>query len=94
MMSFISDKPAHVIARPSDLTSGQRKALQILRDYRVKRVKGGWQAPCSPKVTLSTAKYLHFKRLVIRKDDRGQPRLEVTQAGRDLLDVAESRGQG
>ncbi|MEQ9244504.1 MAG: hypothetical protein RLO21_00800 [Nitratireductor sp.] len=93
MMSFVSDKPAPAIATPADLTPGQRKALATVRDFNLTRVKGGWRGAGSPKVTLPTANYLHFKRLVIRRDIHGRPRLEITQAGRDLLDIAENRGR-
>jgi hypothetical protein len=91
MMSFVSDRPAPVQVRPADLTPGQIKALQIVRDFRLTRVKGGWQAPGSPKVKLSTAQYLGFKRLVERRDYHGKPRLEVTASGRVLLSIVEER---
>lgn len=93
MMSLDNDRPARAMVRPDELTPGQRKALATIRDYRMTRVRGGWQGAGSPKVTLPTASYLGFKRLVMRSNYRGQPRLEITQAGRELLDIAENRGR-
>ncbi|WP_295805890.1 hypothetical protein [uncultured Nitratireductor sp.] len=93
MMSLDNDRPARAMVRPDDLTPGQRKALATVRDFKLTRVKGGWRGAGSPKVTLPTASYLGFKRLVMRANYRGRPRLVITQEGRNLLDIAESRGR-
>ncbi len=91
MMSLDSDRPARTMVQPDELSPGQRKALTTIRDFRMKRVRGGWQGAGSPRVTLPVASYLGFKRLVIRRNYRGQPCLEITQEGRDLLDIVENR---
>ncbi len=91
MMSFVSDRPAPGQVDPRDLTAGQLAALRTVAEYRLTRVHGGWQAPGSPKVTLATAQYLGFKRLVMRRTYNGRERLEATGAGRNTLAVAEQR---
>lgn len=93
-MSFVSDLPGRQLRKPADLTAGQKKALAIVRDYRLTRVKSGWQAPGSPKVTLPTAQYLQYLRLAMRRDYYGRPRLEITATGRQLLEMIEDRRRG
>lgn len=89
-MMYISDKPpAHI--DPRDLTSGQLAALRVVDEYKLNRVPGGWQAPGSPKVLVSTAQFLGLKRLVIRRDYHGRPRLETTANGQYTLAIADQR---
>lgn len=92
-MSFVSDRPAPGQVDPKELTSAQLAALKTVRDYRLTRVKGGWQCPGSPKVTLATAQFLGFKRLVMQRNYNGRPRLETTGAGQNTLAVAEQRSK-
>lgn len=93
MMSFVSDKPMPGQVDPADLTAGQLAALRTVAAYRLSRVKGGWQAPGSPKVTLPTAQFLGWKRLVMRRTYNGRERLEATGAGLNTLAVAEQRSR-
>ncbi len=93
MMSFISESPERGQVDPRDLTAGQLGALRICAEGWVTRVKHGWRAPGSKLITLATAQYLGYRRLVIRRDYNGKPRLEVTGAGRNTLTVAEQRRQ-
>lgn len=90
MMSFVSDRPPPM-PDPRDLTPSQIKALQLIRDYKLRRVKGGWQAPGTPKVTLPTAQFLGFKRLVDRRFYETGERIEPTALGRQVLAIAEER---
>lgn len=76
---------------PRDLTSGQLTALRIVKEYRLSRVKNGWRAPGSPLVTLATMQILGAKRLVIRRDVNGTPRMDVTGTGLNTLSVADGR---
>lgn len=91
MMSFISESPERGQVDPRDLTAGQLGALRICAEGWVTRVKHGWRAPGSRLITLATAQYLGYRRLVIRRDYHGKPRLEVTTAGRYTLAVADQR---
>lgn len=91
MMSFVSDRPAPGQVDPGELTISQLAALRTVRDWRLGRVKGGWQCPGSPKVTLPTAQFLGYRRLVMRRIYNGRERLEITGAGRNTLDVADQR---
>ena len=91
-MNFTQERPDRVID-PRELTTSQLAALATCRDYRLRRVKGGWQCPGSPKVTLATAAILGMKRLTIVRHYNGQQRLEVTGSGRMTLGVAEQRKQ-
>lgn len=91
MMSFVSDRPAPGQVDPRDLTRGQLAALKACRDFRLTRVKGGWRCPGSKLVTLPMAQFLGAKRLVIRRDYSGRPRLEITGLGLNTLAVAEQR---
>jgi hypothetical protein len=93
MMSFVSDRPAPGQVDPSELTAGQLAALRTIAEYRMSRVKGGWQAPGSPRVTLPTAQYLGHLRLVMRRVYNGRERLEATATGRNTLAVADQRRQ-
>lgn len=91
MMSFVSENPPHGQVDPKLLTTGQLAALRIVAGYRLARVKGGWRAPGQALITLPTAQRLGALRLVMRRDYNGQPRLEVTGAGRNTLAVADER---
>lgn len=76
---------------PRELTSSQLKGLERAATHRLRRVKGGWQAPGTPLLTLPVAQRLTALKLVMRRDYNGVPRLEVTGAGRYTLAVAEQR---
>jgi hypothetical protein len=89
-MNFTQERPDRHID-PRDLTAGQLEALRTARNFRLTRVKGGWRCPGSPLVTLATAQLLGVKRLVIRRDYHGRPRLEATATGLATLDIAEQR---
>lgn len=91
MMSFVSENHDRGQVDPRDLTAGQLAALRTCAEGWVTRVKHGWRAPGSKLITLAMAQYLGYRRLVIRRDYNGRPRLEVTGAGRYTLAVADQR---
>lgn len=93
MMALAPDRPAPGQVDPRELTSGQLAALRTIRDFRLGRVRGGWQCAGSPKVTLATAAILGVRRLVIIRAYSGRPRIEVTGTGLNTLAVAEQRSR-
>lgn len=93
MMSFVSDCPAPGQVDPRNLTPGQLAALRTIRDFRLARVKGGWQCAGSPKVTLATAAILGVKRLVTIRNERGRMTIAPTGTGLNTLAVADERSR-
>ena len=93
-LSYVSDRPPTGQVDPRDLTVGQLAALRTFKEFRCTRVKGGWQAPGSHKVTLPTAAFLAGKRLVLARVDKGRWRMDVTGTGHNTLAVADQRRQG
>ncbi len=93
MMSLASERPAPGQVDPRDITPGQLAALRTIRDFRLARVKGGWQCAGSPKVLLSTAAILGVKRLVIIRNERGRMTIAPTGTGLNTLAVADERSR-
>lgn len=93
MMSFVSDRPAPGQVDPRELTAGQLAALRAVRDFRLGRVRGGWQCAGSPKVTLATAAILGARRLVTIRNHAGRMTIAVTGTGLNTLAVADERSR-
>lgn len=69
---------------PSDITSAQRDALELVRSSRLYRVRNGWQGAGTRRVALRTADALISRELVEIDYSGSAPSLALTRAGKDL----------
>ncbi|RUT82975.1 MULTISPECIES: hypothetical protein [unclassified Mesorhizobium] len=90
-MNFVSDAPAPGQVDPRDLTSNQLAALRLIKAHKLNRVAKGWRVQGLPLVTFAMVHFLSAKRLIIRRDFRGTPRLELTGVGINTLTVADAK---